>query len=80
MKENRKLRPKVLLLLGSLLIVAGFLYDLAFAGIPYQDPTPSLQANWELQQNVAAFIIITGVIVFIAGIVWFALKKLMRIP
>jgi hypothetical protein len=73
-----KISPKVLILLGFSLAVAGFLYDIAFAGIPYQDPTPSLQANWETQQNVGAFLTFMGIVIFCAGGVWSVLKRVLR--
>jgi hypothetical protein len=30
--------------LGGLVVLNGFVYDILFAGLPYKDPTPELQA------------------------------------
>jgi hypothetical protein len=38
---------------GLLLLMLGFCYDLLFAGIPYQDPTPELTASYEFHSRVA---------------------------
>jgi hypothetical protein len=32
---------------GLAMVVAGFIFDLLFAGLPYQDPTADMQARWE---------------------------------
>jgi len=45
---------------GLATVVAGFLYDVLFAGIPYQDPTPELQAKYDFHSNVASWIMRTG--------------------
>jgi len=34
--------PLVLIIVGITIIFVGFVYDVLFAGIPYQDPTPAL--------------------------------------
>jgi hypothetical protein len=38
------------------LIFAGFAYDLSFAGLPYQDPTPQMQERWLFHKRVAEMI------------------------
>lgn len=67
MTRISKLRALLLALfgLGLLVIAAGFLYDLAFAGIPYQDPPAELQAQYEADQDFAVFIMKLGA--YIAG-------------
>jgi len=35
-----KKRRDIVILVGILVIFAGFVYDVLFAGMPYQDPTP----------------------------------------
>jgi len=67
MKTILKIRILLLALfgLGLLTIAAGFLYDLSYAGIPYQDPPPALQQQYEADQNTAACIMTLGA--YIAG-------------
>jgi hypothetical protein len=38
--------PLLLIVAGLLLMVGGFVYDVMFAGIPYQDPTPEMSARY----------------------------------
>lgn len=59
--------PLVLLILGLTVIFAGFVYDVLFAGIPYQDPTPALEASYELHSRIASMIRWSGVSVFMIG-------------
>ncbi len=39
--------------LGLLLLASGFVYDLVFAGIPYQDPTPAMSARYAFHARIA---------------------------
>ncbi len=48
--------PVILMMLGGLIILAGFVYDILFAGIPYQDPTESMLANYRHHASLAASI------------------------
>ena len=63
----KKLWPVALLILGIMLICGGFTYDILFAGIPFQDPTPELAARYTIHANIAAFIRMAGMIVFVTG-------------
>lgn len=45
--------PGMILLLGVVVFLAGFVYDVLFAGIPYQDPTPELAARYAFHSGVA---------------------------
>ena len=53
---------------GLLLVIMGFLYDVAFAGIPYQDPTPAMQARYELNQKIAQGAMGMGLVLIILGL------------
>jgi hypothetical protein len=67
---NRWLRwgvPVAAVVLGFVVSAAGFAYDLAFAGLPYQDPTPEMQARWRFHQGVASLIELSGVGVLLLG-------------
>ena len=57
-----------LLLLGIGIIFLGFLYDVMFAGIPYQDPTPALAATYTFHATVASIIRWLGTGIFLLGI------------
>ncbi len=50
----RRYFPLLLMGLGLLLLVAGFGYDLMFAGIPYQDPTPEMSARYAFHARIAS--------------------------
>jgi len=55
--------------IGILIVMSGFVYDVVFAGIPYQDPTPELQARYDFHSAVAGSLYTTGGVVFLLGIV-----------
>ena len=50
----KKLRPIPLIAAGLFLLFAGFIYDVMFAGIPYQDPTPEISARYVRHAGIAA--------------------------
>jgi hypothetical protein len=56
-----------ILLLGIVIVVIGHVYDVLFAGISYQDPTPELQARCDFHSSVAGIFYKTGGIVFLAA-------------
>ena len=45
-------------------MLLGFVYDILFAGLPYQDPTPEVQAEWAFHKDVADTIELGGVFLF----------------
>jgi hypothetical protein len=55
--------------IGILIVMSGFVYDVVFAGIPYQDPTPELQARYDFHSAVAGSLYTTGGVVFLLGLV-----------
>ena len=59
--------PVMLIAAGVLLLLGGFVYDVLFAGIPYQDPTPALAADYARQARIASAIRWLGVGVFVFG-------------
>lgn len=67
-------------MLGIVLVLVGFVYDLLFAGLPYQDPTPEIQSRWESHKFVANLFYETGGIIFLLGLFAapFVLKIMMR--
>lgn len=60
--------PRVVVSSGVLLLVAGFVYDVIFAGIPYQDPTPELAAGYARHAGIAAAIRWVGLGFVLAGL------------
>ena len=64
----RFLRPLRFSILGLFAMLAGFLYDAAFAGLPYQDPSEALQAQWEFHKAVAEWLLLCGFVLFVAGL------------
>lgn len=63
----KKYGPLALILIGMVIVLAGFGYDVFFAGIPYQDPTPELAANYNLHAQIASAIRCLGMSVCAAG-------------
>lgn len=63
----KKYWPFALILIGIMMILMGFVYDVLFAGIPYQDPTPEMIANYNLHSQIAATIRWMGVRVCFVG-------------
>lgn len=48
-------------------MVGGFVYDALFAGIPYQDATPEMQARYDHHADVAAKMMRTGFVTLVTG-------------
>jgi hypothetical protein len=55
-KPMKRGLPFLLILLGLIIIFTGFVYDVLYAGIPYQDPTPALVAKYNFHAQVASII------------------------
>lgn len=55
-------------LVGLFVVFIGLLYDLWFAGLPYQDPTPEMQAKWNLHNNIANMIMGAGLALCFGGL------------
>ena len=65
---------------GLAVALAGLVYGVLFAGIPYQDPTPAMQARWEFHDQVSNVLIFSGGLCLLGGIVaapfiWLRLKR-----
>ncbi len=61
--------PYGLILLGIMIIFVGFFYDVLYAGIPYQDPTPAMLANYNFHATIASIIRWSGTGIFFLGII-----------
>ena len=77
---KRTLKILGLPLVGLLILIAGFLYFVTFAGLPYPDPTPELQAEWNYHENISWIILKIGGAVLFAGLlaIPFLIKKTKR--
>ncbi|MEM7425069.1 MAG: hypothetical protein AAF441_03170 [Pseudomonadota bacterium] len=42
--------------LGCLLFLGGWIYDVLFAGLPAQDATPQMRADWDFHKTIASYI------------------------
>jgi len=74
----RAFRPIVVILLGTALILSGLLYNLRFAGLPFQDPTPAMQTEWLFHKRIAARIEMAGAAILCAGVLWGAISWIGR--
>ncbi len=54
---------------GLLFLGGGFLYDVLFAGIPYQDPPPTLQQQYAANAAIAQTLYALGGVIILLGIV-----------
>jgi hypothetical protein len=70
--------PGVLVATGVLIIIVGFAYDVVYAGIPYQDPTPEMTARYNYHSRVAGQIRLTGLATATVGVVVLGVTALAR--
>ncbi len=70
--------PLILIGLGILLLISGFAYDLVFAGIPYQDPTPEMSARYAFHSRIASGFYILGGGTFLVGAVTGVIRVVTR--
>ena len=75
MKKNWHL---YLISIGILLLIGGFIYDVMFAGIPYQDPTPVIQANYDRHSGIASSIMQAGAGLFSLGLVSLIFRRVLQ--
>ncbi len=68
--------PLLFTIAGLLLFVGGFIYDIAYAGIPYQDPTPEMTASFAWHSNIATATRRSGVGTFLLGLAWGIMRLL----
>lgn len=64
---------------GMLLIVGGFMYDVIFAGIPYQDPTAQMTQKYNFHQTVAETIKLTGLVILLISFIGIIVTKFMKL-
>jgi hypothetical protein len=74
----KRFLPLILILLGITLIFLGFVYDVLFAGIPYQDPTPALTTRYDFHSRIASIIRWSGVGICVIGGLVGLIRRLRR--
>jgi|GEM_PF-3337006 len=70
--------PSFVIAAGIVLSFAGLTYDIIFAGIPYQDPSPQLQAAYLENAMYATKLIRIGGFVTFLGIVAAVIRYAIR--
>jgi len=74
--RRRRVPCAGLVLAGTGFVVAGFAYDLAFAGLPYLDPTPQMQADWTRHKAIAGVLTDMGLGLVLAGLAVALVRRL----
>ncbi len=69
-----------LLVAGLIAVIAGFVYDVLFAGIPYQDPPPGIAADYARHSEVASGIRRAGAALLSAGVLALIYARIARPP
>lgn len=64
---------------GLLMVLLAFVYDLVFAGIPYQDAPPKLVARYAFHQGIARTAMSAGLIVVFVALVGGMIRLLSRV-
>ncbi|CAM3294165.1 hypothetical protein FLLO111716_01630 [Flavobacterium longum] len=59
---------KHLIKIGLALIVVGFIYEIVFAGVPYQDPTEEMVIRYNRNELISITIMQIGLAALVAGI------------
>ena len=58
-----------LLIVGIVLLIGGFGYDITYVNMPYQDPTPEMEARWNRDRGVAEILMMAGAVILVVGII-----------
>ncbi|MFT6907474.1 MAG: hypothetical protein ACJAS1_004156 [Oleiphilaceae bacterium] len=59
--------PLLFITTGVCVFMGGFIYDILYAGIPYQDPTPEMSASYAHHSLIASMIRYGGFGIFLFG-------------
>ena len=78
LKRMKRHFPLILIGLGILLLIFGFAYDLVFAGIPYQDPTPTMSARYAFHSRIAFGFYMIGGGAFLVGVLGGVMRVITR--
>ena len=72
------LRRWVWVTMGLGAIVTGAVWGVLYAGIPYQDPTEQMQAEWERNNAISGWIMTLGLAVAITGLLLPLIRRILR--
>ena len=70
--------PLILAAAGLALVLGGFIYDVLFAGIPYQDPTPEMSARYAHHAHIASVMGWLGAAVILSGALAWIIRSIVR--
>ena len=68
--------PLLLVATGLAVFVGGFAYDVAYAGIPFPDPTPEMAADYAYHARVASLIRWAGLGLLLLGAAFGLVRRL----
>ena len=71
-------KPKYWAEFGLFIVLLAFLYDLFFAGIPYQDVAPEIEAGWQTNKAIASAIYKIGFAIFMIGLATALYKRICK--
>jgi len=74
----KRFSPLFLIATGLLVLVIGFIYDVEYAGIPYQDPTPEMSARYNHYAHIASLIRWFGFGIFLFGVITGIIRLVVR--
>ena len=76
---KKKIIP-VIAVLGGILVIAGLYFTVVKAGLPYQDPTPEMVAQYERDTGIGMVLLLaglgTGIFCLVYTVVCFLRKKI----
>jgi hypothetical protein len=79
---NKIIKNKKIIILGIvgglLLLLIGFMYEVIFAGIPYQDPTQFMIQNYNFHKAVGQKIELTGIVIMLLSILGIIVNKFLK--
>jgi hypothetical protein len=76
MKKNHKMLTLSIIFFGIILIIFSFLYEVYFAGIPYQDPPENIYNKYKTNQRISKGLYYAGLIISIIGIIIYILLRM----
>lgn len=69
MNGNLKRLLGGLALAGAIILIFGLYFWLIRAGLPYQDPTPEMSFEWNVNYRVGEMLTLIGAVSFVAGLI-----------
>ena len=75
---RRRLRMRWVALAGLALMLSSLVYDMVFAGLPYQDPSPELYARFQAHKAIAFRLFFGGAVLLSIGVAFGLLRRAWR--